>query len=50
MRVTGEVLGEKSDFFDYLFNLAHTVGLVFEELEVIKTFGNDIVNGSTLVQ
>ena len=44
------MLGQQTDLLDDLLHLLNTVFLVLKELEVVQTLGNDVVNGSTLVQ
>ena len=43
------MLGKKTNFLDDLLHLFHTVCLIFKQMEVIKSLGNDIVYGGTLV-
>ena len=40
---------KKTNFLDDLLHLFHTVCLIFKQMEVIKSLGNDIVYGGTLV-
>ena len=49
MRITSQMLGKKTNFLDDLLHLFHTVCLIFKQMEVIKSLGNDIVYGGTLV-
>ena len=48
--ITGQVLGQQTDFLDHAFDLLNAVLLILEELEVVQALGNDVVDGSTLVQ
>ena len=48
--VTGQMLGQQTDFLDHALDLLDTVLLILEELEVVQALGDDVVDGSTLVQ
>ena len=48
--VTGQMLGQQTNIIDDLLNLCNAVCLIFEQLKVVQAFGDDVVNGSTLVQ
>ena len=48
--VTGQMLGQQTDFLDHALDLLDAVLLILEELEVVQALGDDVVDGSTLVQ
>ena len=48
--VTGQMLGQQANIIDDFLDLSNAVSFVFEELEVVQTFGNDVVNSCALVQ
>ena len=50
VRITREVFGEQTDFFDHLLDFCNSIRFVFEEVEVVKAFGHDIVDGRALVE
>ena len=49
MRITGQMLRQKTNLLNDVFYFFYAVCFVFEQMEVIKSFGNDIVYGSTLI-
>ncbi len=44
------MFGEKSDLVYHVFNLADSVSLVFKEVEVVKSFGNYIVDRCAFIE
>ena len=50
MRITRKVFGKQTDFFDHLLDFCNSVRFVFEEVEVVKAFGHDIIDSRALVE
>ena len=50
MRIARQVLGQQADGLDYVLHLADAVGLVFVEVEVVQSLGDDVVHRGALVQ
>ena len=49
MRIAGQMLGEQTDFLNDILDFPHAIRLIFKEVEVIETFGDNVVNGCALV-
>ena len=50
MRITGQMLRKEADLIDDLLDFGDTVRLVLVKMEIVKTFGNDIVYRCTLIE
>ena len=50
MRITCQMLRQKTNLFYHVLNLCNTICLVLIKMEIIKTFWNDIVYCRTLIE
>ena len=50
MRVAGEMLRKQTDFRNHILDLLNSVGFILKEIEVVKTLGDNIIDGGALVE